>query len=217
MMEFKINIKDYLYMGDEIIIAYLQRGLRNLERVPDKPGFIDCGKLQDLTIVGNYKYKNFRGTKENKSQEILDTYREEVYYTILDEAGVKKIKFLTIIELREAVDKLYDYIDQKLNLEENITFPSLNKMKYGETIYRENLTKEIKFAKLCIAAVPSLFTAQAWARSNDRIEGNQRELSSFGKVELDPIFMLKNREGYIIITAWGDEANDELIANHNSN
>ena len=34
---------------------------------------------------------------------------------------------------------------------------------------------------------------------------------------MDPIILFKTNHGRLIITAWGDEANDELVANQNSN
>ncbi len=70
---------------------------------------------------------------------------------------------------------------------------------------------------LQIAAVENLFTPQAFQKSKSRILENEAELIPTGQVDLDPIVMLKNNMGYIIITAWGDEANDELVANQNLN
>lgn len=73
------------------------------------------------------------------------------------------------------------------------------------------------FGRLCIAAVESLFTPSAFVDDHSRLGESFNELSATGQVDLDPIVMIKNHKGYIIITAWGDEANHELIANQNLN
>ena len=35
--------------------------------------------------------------------------------------------------------------------------------------------------------------------------------------DADPIILFKTKHGRLILTAWGDEANDELVANQNLN
>lgn len=72
-------------------------------------------------------------------------------------------------------------------------------------------------SRLVIAAVPSLFRPSAFEKDNTRLGNDREELEATGQVDLDPIVMLKNSHGYIIITAWGDEANDELVVNQNLN
>lgn len=67
-----------------------------------------------------------------------------------------------------------------------------------------------------IAAIKSLFDEQAFAKSQARIL-NKTELAAKHQVELDPIVLCETKHGYIIITAWGDEANDELVVNQNHN
>jgi hypothetical protein len=67
-----------------------------------------------------------------------------------------------------------------------------------------------------IAAIKSLFDEQAFAKSQARIL-NKPELAAKHQVELDPIVLCETKHGYIIITAWGDEANDELVVNQNHN
>lgn len=70
--------------------------------------------------------------------------------------------------------------------------------------------------KLLIAAVEGLFSQEAFSVSKARIL-NKPEISPKFEVDLDPIIMLEIPQGYLIITAWGDEANDELVVNQNSN
>ena len=67
-----------------------------------------------------------------------------------------------------------------------------------------------------IAAIKNLFDERAFAESHARILNNT-ELPARHQVELDPIVLCETRHGYIIITAWGDEANDELVVNQNHN
>lgn len=69
---------------------------------------------------------------------------------------------------------------------------------------------------ISIAAVKSLFHQKAFERSEERIVG-EVELSAKHQVDLDPIVLFRTKDGYIIITAWGDEANDELVFNQQKN
>lgn len=61
-----------------------------------------------------------------------------------------------------------------------------------------------------IASVKELLSDKAFRQSTSRII-SEDELSAKHSVDLDPIVMCKVRGGRIIITAWGDEANDELV------
>lgn len=62
-----------------------------------------------------------------------------------------------------------------------------------------------------IAAVKELFLPSAFEKSQQRII-SQPEIQPSMQVDTDPIVMLKVPKGRIIITAWGDEANDEILA-----
>lgn len=67
-----------------------------------------------------------------------------------------------------------------------------------------------------IASIKSLFSEKAFEFSNKRIIGNT-EIEPKNQVDLDPIVLCKTKHGYLIITAWGDEANDELVFNADMN
>jgi len=67
-----------------------------------------------------------------------------------------------------------------------------------------------------IAAVEDLLDPDAFRESKARILG-RAELNALNQVDLDPIVLCETRHGYIVVTAWGDEANDELIVNQNKN
>lgn len=86
------------------------------------------------------------------------------------------------------------------------------KVKISIKHFRENGLGHL----IQIAAVKSLFHEEAFQISNSRIL-NEREMAAMYQVELDPIVLCQTIHGYIIITAWGDEANDELVVNQNNN
>lgn len=71
---------------------------------------------------------------------------------------------------------------------------------------------------LSIIANKSMFSKQALydQRRFPRIFVKD-EKPAQSQVELDPIVLCKVEGGYLILTAWGDESNDELVANHNFN
>lgn len=77
--------------------------------------------------------------------------------------------------------------------------------------------REMRLGNLIqIAAIESLFDPIAFKDSRARIL-NRSELAAKHQVDLDPIVLCETKHGYIIITAWGDEANDELVVNQNHN
>jgi hypothetical protein len=61
-----------------------------------------------------------------------------------------------------------------------------------------------------IAAVEDLFSPAAFETSRARIISKQ-ELAPKNEVDLDPIVLVETFNGYLVVTAWGDEANDELL------
>jgi len=63
-----------------------------------------------------------------------------------------------------------------------------------------------------IAAVKNMFSEKAFEKSSQRIINNA-ELSPKAKVNIDPIVTVKVYGGRLIVTAWGDESNDELVSN----
>lgn len=67
-----------------------------------------------------------------------------------------------------------------------------------------------------IAAVEELFNPQAFEESRARII-TQAELPPKFQVDTDPIVLCQVNHGYLIVTAWGDESNDELVANQKLN
>lgn len=72
---------------------------------------------------------------------------------------------------------------------------------------------------LKIAAVKDMFSESAFLRTSERIPSNfsYPEMAAKFTVDLDPIVLCQTKNGYLIVTAWGDEANDELVANQTLN
>lgn len=69
-----------------------------------------------------------------------------------------------------------------------------------------------------IAAVKKMFVDSAIADGDSHILSAQFESDSVYTVNMDPIVLCETKYGgRIIVTAWGDEANDELVANHAMN
>ncbi len=81
--------------------------------------------------------------------------------------------------------------------------------------FKQNMTDNY-YGHIVIASVKSLLSERAFKDSSARIVKKQ-ELVAKNKVELDPIVLCRTKHGYLIITAWGDEANDELVVNQKMN
>jgi len=72
--------------------------------------------------------------------------------------------------------------------------------------------------RMVIAAIKDLFLEDAFATTTKRIDkGEFAEPVAKQQVDMDPIVMYETNDGYLIITAWGDEANDDLVANAKNN
>ena len=67
-----------------------------------------------------------------------------------------------------------------------------------------------------VAAVRGLFSEKAFENSEARIL-NKEQIAPKSQVDMDPIILHKVPGGYLIVTAWGDEANDELVVKENLN
>jgi len=71
---------------------------------------------------------------------------------------------------------------------------------------------------ILIAAVKQMFSEDAFDKTQARIpKFDKMEAPAKHEVDLDPIVLCRINGGYLIITAWGDEANDELVVNAKNN
>ena len=95
----------------------------------------------------------------------------------------------------------------------------MNKFSYSDSQFTIH-SRSFKYYGVAhfiqIAAIKSLFHPDAFRETQDRIIG-VKEIEPKFEVDLDPIVLFKVKGGYLIITAWGDEANDELVFNQTLN
>lgn len=112
----------------------------------------------------------------------------------------------TILQI---TNKLYDFLrTPEFSVERKEWFKTRIPFKYFSVLGCAHLIE--------IAAVKSMFHEDAFSQSQERII-NTEQLTAKHTVELDPIVLCKTKDGYIVVTAWGDEANDELILNETHN
>lgn len=210
MMNFKISPKDVFNFSDEIIWAYLTKNLRSLK------GQIDTS---EMIFMDNLKVKDI---DREKQIQIIESKRDYVSIKIFEFCEIDTKKFIGLNDLDKYHKLVIKGVDKLLNVYEMKPRPRM----YGHSRSSDDLTLQlvspdftngIGFGGLQIAAISKLFLSDAFHEDNSRLGDRTRELQATGQVDLDPIVMLRNDKGYIIITAWGDEANDELIVNHNHN
>jgi len=79
------------------------------------------------------------------------------------------------------------------------------------------LDEHFRVKTIEIAATKDLFLKSAFIGAKGRIITQRQELESISEVDTDPIVMVKTKNGRIIVTAWGDEANDEIVFNSGQN
>jgi len=132
----------------------------------------------------------------------------------VDKLTIDLIEFLGFsVKIKYSLDDFQD-------LSSRVTKAITNKLYDGNMLnsFRGRVNSVRFFSSLQIGAVENLFLPSAFEKDSSRL-GLERieELAPTGQVDLDPIVMIKNNIGYIIITAWGDEANDELIVNQKLN
>lgn len=211
MMNFKISPKDIFNFSDEIIWAYLTKNLRSLQGSQIN--------TEDMIFIDNLRVKDI---DFDKRIELIKSKKDFVSIEIFKYCEIDIDKFISLNELNKYHKKLIFGIDKLLNIYEMKPIPRM----YGGSRDNDDLTRQltggdftkgIGFGGLQIAAISSLFLSDAFHKDNSRLGDFTTELQATGQVDLDPIVMLRNDRGYIIITAWGDEANDELIVNHNHN
>lgn len=77
------------------------------------------------------------------------------------------------------------------------------------------INDKFRFSKysgsLQIAAVSEMFSPVAFQESTSRIIQHRVEAVAKNQVDTDPIVLYRTKDGWIVITAWGDEGNDELV------
>lgn len=111
----------------------------------------------------------------------------------------------------EDYKKLYSFVFYSVPI--NLSDCILN-LKAANRFIRKN--NSYFNSPLQIASVESLFNEKAWEHGKARIL-NRDEIQAKSQVDLDPIITFEFENAFAIVTAWGDEANDELIFNQQLN
>lgn len=190
------NIKDmqnyYIYAEDIFIPS---RGLVNL--------FVNRNKEHiNLPTDVLDSLERSAGTDRSRLNEWVTEMFPQIQAMIRDRLGIgdpnKKYRLSDLAEFSRTVD---------INCNNAFGKPSLWALERNSS---ETLSS---MGDLKIAAVRDLFSSEAFWKDQSRLGLNTNELKATGQVDLDPIVMIRNSVGYLIITAWGDEANDELISN----
>lgn len=116
-----------------------------------------------------------------------------------------------IHDLNIPKDYIITILDQRLTLARTRTIVKPSTMFSLEELSRLNVRGILQ-----IASIKELFSEKAFEYSTERIL-KEEEIDPKNQVDLDPIVLCRTKHGYLIVTAWGDEANDELVFNQNQN
>lgn len=159
---------------------------------------------EDIFSITDNEYPVLRllNSQPDKNRKITIQEKRMIENDILDNAGIQNGNFFRLESFKDIMEKV---------------FKSYANKYFNGNIDRRAMGAILSQSRLVIAAIPSLFRPSAFESDNTRLGNDREELEATGQVDLDPIVMLKNNHGYIIITAWGDEANDELVVNQNLN
>lgn len=206
MMNFRVALKDFIHLPDFLIQKVMLKNLEDLKKSEKKNG-IDTSNLlfYGNITVGQLDYLMIQKLTIERRAEIENSIESKLNINFNEKISLNEIQ-KTIENIMQKLCNLY--FDGDSHRFRDWT-SSKNRM-FGEQ--NSNWMGNIE-----IAAVRSLFTNQAFQDDTSRLGNQTNELMPTGQVDLDPIVMIKNNRGYIIITAWGDEANDELIVNQNQN
>ncbi|MEK6829011.1 MAG: hypothetical protein AABY15_02710 [Nanoarchaeota archaeon] len=117
--------------------------------------------------------------------------------------------------LKEWLSENREFFDNRIDLQSDNFGYDKNPLS-GVKVKMNNLLSLGFAGTIQIAAVEGLFSPIAFQQTKARVPGIP-ELIPRSQVDLDPIVLCETKHGYIVVTAWGDEANDELIINPNKN
>lgn len=192
-----------------------------LERVLEKYNLYqrDCKYFMGDIPEKNIKdIQNFKVNYEDFPKNLRNTFKDtiEKVYSLLNSVKrnnpnfpalsyLKSIEYVVNVTTKLAY-KAKNHESNKITID--IVMDCLN------GINTTNLA--VTYSPLTICAVESLFNQDAWKEGKQRIIG-KKEIEAKSQVDLDPIVLFEVEGGYLIVTAWGDEANDELIFNESLN
>jgi hypothetical protein len=167
---------------------------------------LDNKLIQNLTFYNDIAVKDL---DYPTLQRLSIERRTEIESQIKHDLGIDFSKKIPLNEVQKTLDNVHKKIT-------NVYFDG-NRSSLSDMTRWRGQNDNSWIANIEIAAVQTLFTQSAFERDNSRLGNQTNELTATGQVDLDPIVMIKNYRGYIIITAWGDEANDELVVNQQLN
>ena len=139
-------------------------------------------------------------------KECVEKNKDSIYSTLFRSIAHRRYKLSEMDMVTNRLrDNLIGYFEKELQAESGIRIRD----------------RELCFVNsLQIAATAEMFLGSAFSGDEGHLRiqsGGWEQTQATGSVDLDPIVMLRSEKGYLILTAWGDEANDELIANQNKN
>lgn len=175
---------------------------------------IYAGIVDNKDLISHYNdtyYGNSKFILEAQLERLCEKYDLYVRSTghFMGDIPEKNVKDIMNFRVR-----LHD-----LGFDEYRLQDMMNKFSYSDsqfTIHSRSLKHYGLTNFIQIAAIKSLFHPDAFRETQDRIIG-VKEIEPKFEVDLDPIVLFKVKGGYLIITAWGDEANDELVFNQTLN
>lgn len=165
-------------------------------------------------FLGDIPEKNIKAMMEFKVY-VKDVYSEEWLqnsyknYRSLDMS-------LKYSEHNQKVIKIWRYLFDSIGYNEFSYNRLYNSEYFNKTIPISDFKILGLEEKILIASVESLLNKDAFKTSKERII-NSKEIEPKFEVDLDPIVLFETIHGYLVITAWGDEANDELIFQYENN
>ena len=203
MMNFRVAIEDLVRFPDWVLEREMIKNVKDLNNSDLDKTFVGSLEFYKGIQVKNLDYRTIQKLVVERRPELERQIKNSI-----------EIDFNKKIPLNE-VQSTLELITKKIA---NLYFDgNRNSVKESTRMYRRHTNDSAWIANIEIAAVKSLFTADAFEDDTSRLGNQENELIATGQVDLDPIVMIKNHKGYIIITAWGDEANDELVVNQQLN
>jgi hypothetical protein len=176
---------------------------------------------ENSIVIQEYKVKYFGVYKfilKPQLERVCEKYNLYVRDTkfFLGDIPEKNIK--DIMNFKICINDLPIYDERHIRfIEEFIENPHKRVFERGSLMIKIQDFGKLRLSGLIeIASIKSLFSDSAFEESNNRII-DELEIQPKNQVDLDPIVLCRTKHGYLIITAWGDEANDELILNENLN
>lgn len=209
-----------------------------LERICEKYNLYVRSVSQFLGDIPEPNIKEIMGFKVhlndlpyNLAQVAMDVLQLTSYKTAMDFSGNIRSPFNGYKISLEEYGRVIDACSFSGRMVEYVQHVERERDPAKRELYKKNLQRVNRHecVPVQIAAVKGLFTAESMQNPSRIL--NTAEMSARSQVDMDPIVLFpvyKNEQisdsftrsthiGYLVVTAWGDEANDELIHNPQKN